>query len=48
MASTPPSSPPSRTTRVSLLHQLQMIWDDVGESDSDREKYDSSTGAKLC
>ncbi|KAK2407498.1 65-kDa microtubule-associated protein [Trifolium repens] len=37
MASTPPSISPSRTTCASLLRQLQMIWDEIGESDTDRD-----------
>ncbi|XP_057453532.1 65-kDa microtubule-associated protein 5 [Lotus japonicus] len=37
MAATPPSFSPSRTTCASLLSQLQMIWDEIGESDSDRD-----------
>ncbi|CAL5196407.1 unnamed protein product [Lathyrus oleraceus] len=37
MASSPPSFSPSRTTCASLLRQLQMIWDEIGESDNDRD-----------
>ncbi|XP_004511089.1 65-kDa microtubule-associated protein 5 isoform X2 [Cicer arietinum] len=37
MASTPPSFSPSRTTCASLLRQLQLIWDEIGESDTDRD-----------
>ncbi|KAL2326289.1 hypothetical protein Fmac_025347 [Flemingia macrophylla] len=37
MAATPPSFSPSRTTCASLLRQLQTIWDEIGESDSDRD-----------
>ncbi|XP_058745706.1 65-kDa microtubule-associated protein 5-like [Vicia villosa] len=37
MASSPPSFSPSRTTCASLLRQLQMIWDEIGESDTDRD-----------
>ncbi|KAJ1382243.1 Microtubule associated protein, partial [Sesbania bispinosa] len=49
MAAMPPSFSPSRTTCASLLRQLQihgarnhgiavrMIWDEIGESDSDRD-----------
>ncbi|XP_019434764.1 PREDICTED: 65-kDa microtubule-associated protein 5 [Lupinus angustifolius] len=33
-----PSISPSRTTCASLLRQLQMIWDEIGESDIDRDK----------
>ncbi|CAK8561153.1 unnamed protein product [Lathyrus sativus] len=37
MASSPLSFSPSRTTCASLLRQLQMIWDEIGESDTDRD-----------
>ncbi|KAL2588244.1 hypothetical protein AAZV13_13G158800 [Glycine max] len=37
MAATPPSFSPSRTTCASLLRELQMIWDEIGESDNDRD-----------
>ncbi|KAL1346569.1 hypothetical protein HN51_020196 [Arachis hypogaea] len=37
MAAMPHSFSPSRTTCASLLRQLQMIWDEIGESDSDRD-----------
>ncbi|KAK7317386.1 hypothetical protein RJT34_01559 [Clitoria ternatea] len=37
MANMPPSFSPSRTTCASLLRQLQMIWDEIGESDNDRD-----------
>ncbi|XP_058761657.1 65-kDa microtubule-associated protein 5-like [Vicia villosa] len=37
MASSPPSFSPSRTTCASLLRQLQIIWDEIGESDTDRD-----------
>ncbi|XP_027356705.1 65-kDa microtubule-associated protein 5 [Abrus precatorius] len=37
MAAMSPSFSPSRTTCASLLRQLQMIWDEIGESDSDRD-----------
>ncbi|CAI8607146.1 unnamed protein product [Vicia faba] len=37
MASSPPSFSPSRTTCASLLRQLQMIWDEIGESDTERD-----------
>ncbi|KAK7256939.1 hypothetical protein RIF29_30551 [Crotalaria pallida] len=33
----PHSLSPSRTTCASLLRQLQMIWDEIGESDNDRD-----------
>ncbi|XP_038689661.1 65-kDa microtubule-associated protein 5 [Tripterygium wilfordii] len=29
---------PSRTTCGSLLHELQIIWNEIGENDSDRDK----------
>lgn len=37
----PPSSTtvsPSRTTCASLLHELQIIWDEIGENDGQRDK----------
>lgn len=37
----PPSSTtvsPSRTTCASLLHELQIIWDEIGENDGERDK----------
>ncbi|QCD85718.1 Microtubule-associated protein [Vigna unguiculata] len=37
MAATPPSFSPSRTTCASLLRELQIIWDEIGESDNDRD-----------
>ncbi|MED6132585.1 hypothetical protein PIB30_020412 [Stylosanthes scabra] len=37
MAALPHSFSPSRTTCASLLRQLQMIWDEIGESHSDRD-----------
>ncbi|ESW05636.1 hypothetical protein PHAVU_011G196700 [Phaseolus vulgaris] len=37
MAATPPSFSPSRTTCASLLRELQVIWDEIGESDNDRD-----------
>ncbi|XP_061364434.1 65-kDa microtubule-associated protein 5 [Gastrolobium bilobum] len=37
MAAIPHSFSPSRTTCASLLRQLQMIWDEIGEGDSDRD-----------
>ncbi|XP_059429033.1 65-kDa microtubule-associated protein 5 isoform X1 [Corylus avellana] len=30
--------PPTRTTCASLLHELQIIWDEIGESDSERDR----------
>ncbi|KAG6618182.1 65-kDa microtubule-associated protein 5-like [Carya illinoinensis] len=38
MANMPPTTSPSRTTCGSLLRELQIIWDEIGESDSDRDK----------
>ncbi|KAF7836261.1 65-kDa microtubule-associated protein 5 [Senna tora] len=38
MASLPPPVSPSRTTCASLLNELQIIWNEIGESDSDRDK----------
>lgn len=37
----PPSSTtvsPSRTTCASLLHELQIMWDEIGENDGERDK----------
>ncbi|KAJ6387989.1 hypothetical protein OIU77_026535 [Salix suchowensis] len=37
----PPSSTtvsPSCTTCASLLHELQIIWDEIGENDGERDK----------
>ncbi|XP_022138901.1 65-kDa microtubule-associated protein 5 [Momordica charantia] len=38
MAKVPPTLSPSRTTCGSLLRELQIIWDEIGESDSERDK----------
>ncbi|KAB1226674.1 65-kDa microtubule-associated protein 5 [Morella rubra] len=38
MTSMPPTLSPSRTTCASLLHELQLLWDEIGENDSDRDK----------
>ncbi|KAK8595361.1 hypothetical protein V6N13_016735 [Hibiscus sabdariffa] len=40
MTTLPPSLPPShsQTTCASLLQELQVIWDEVGESDVERDK----------
>ncbi|KAL6130158.1 hypothetical protein ACLB2K_068539 [Fragaria x ananassa] len=37
MTATPPPVSPSRTTCASLLHELQIIWDEIGESDRERD-----------
>ncbi|XP_050386255.1 65-kDa microtubule-associated protein 5 [Argentina anserina] len=37
MTAVPPPVSPSRTTCASLLHELQIIWDEIGESDSERD-----------
>ncbi|XP_050282844.1 65-kDa microtubule-associated protein 5 isoform X1 [Quercus robur] len=38
MTTMPPTLSPSRTTCASLLHELQIIWNEIGESDSERDK----------
>ncbi|KAG6628390.1 65-kDa microtubule-associated protein 5-like [Carya illinoinensis] len=38
MANMLPTLSPSRTTCASLLRELQILWDEIGESDSDRDK----------
>ncbi|XP_024021141.1 65-kDa microtubule-associated protein 5 [Morus notabilis] len=38
MTTMPPSVSPSRTTCASLLRELQKIWDEIGESDGERDK----------
>ncbi|KAK4746956.1 hypothetical protein SAY87_025993 [Trapa incisa] len=38
MAAVLPSFSPSHTTCSTLLHELQIIWDEIGESDSQRDK----------
>ncbi|KAK4253143.1 hypothetical protein QN277_010751 [Acacia crassicarpa] len=38
MADLAPPISPSRTTCASLLNHLQIIWNEIGESDSDRDK----------
>ncbi|KGN51608.1 65-kDa microtubule-associated protein 5 [Cucumis sativus] len=38
MESVPPTLSPSRTTCGSLLRELQIIWDEIGECDSERDK----------
>ncbi|KAI4323593.1 hypothetical protein L6164_023186 [Bauhinia variegata] len=38
MAATHHSLSPSRTTCASLLQQLQILWDEIGESESHRDK----------
>ncbi|KAJ8756078.1 hypothetical protein K2173_024625 [Erythroxylum novogranatense] len=37
MTTLPPSSP-TNTACASLLHELQIIWDEIGESDRERDK----------
>ncbi|KAJ7949408.1 65-kDa microtubule-associated protein 5-like [Quillaja saponaria] len=37
MTTMAPSLSPSRTTCASLLHELQIIWDEIGEGDNDRD-----------
>ncbi|BFG20559.1 65-kDa microtubule-associated protein 5-like [Prunus yedoensis var. nudiflora] len=38
MTTKPSSLSPSRTTCASLLRELQIIWDEIGEGDSERDK----------
>ncbi|XP_015876118.3 65-kDa microtubule-associated protein 5 isoform X1 [Ziziphus jujuba] len=38
MTTVPPSLSPSRTTCASLLHELQIIWNEIGETESERDK----------
>ncbi|XP_062174627.1 65-kDa microtubule-associated protein 5 isoform X1 [Alnus glutinosa] len=38
MTNMPPTPSPTRTTCASLLHELQIIWDEIGESDSERDR----------
>ncbi|KAM1781534.1 hypothetical protein ACFX11_040101 [Malus domestica] len=38
MTTKPSSVSPSRTTCASLLRELQIIWDEIGESDDQRDK----------
>ncbi|PON41668.1 Microtubule-associated protein, MAP65/Ase1/PRC [Trema orientale] len=38
MTTMPSSLSPSRTTCASLLRELQIIWDEIGESDGERDK----------
>ncbi|KAL5539558.1 hypothetical protein UlMin_045319 [Ulmus minor] len=38
MTTAPPSVSPSRTTCASLLRELQMLWDEIGESEGERDK----------
>ncbi|OWM87282.1 hypothetical protein CDL15_Pgr022389 [Punica granatum] len=38
MADVPTPVSPSRTTCSSLLHELQILWDEIGENDGERDK----------